>query len=181
MLLLLPVIAVVTSYRDWPTNRAKRLAESAEKADLVKVYRLQGVPSQFTPNRFPILPYDSEHPTFGKLELREDDLKTFLGVWEGFPVNDTSGAMCHFPVYGFQFYRKREAEMETSLCWTCENFYVDTRYFGSNWIGFDSGSEVGRTLLEFCDELLPYDRGYQERIAKEREALIRSFDSTEAE
>ena len=66
---------------------------------------------------------------------------------------------------------------QTSLCWACENFYVDTKFFGSNWIGFDSGSEVGRSLLEFCDGLLPYDRGYQERMEKEREAFTNRYSS----
>jgi len=84
--------------------------------------------------------------------------------------------MCHFPVYGLRFYKKERLMFQTSLCWACENFYVDTNFFGSNWIGFDSGSEVSRSLLEFCDGLLPYDRGYQERTEKEREAFMKSLE-----
>ncbi len=179
VLLLVTVVAAVTVYRDWPTNRAKRLVSAAGKADLVKVFRLQGLPSQATPESFPVLPYDADYPTFGNRKLREDDLKRFLNLWEIFPVNDSGGAMCHFPVYGFQFYKKDKLILETSLCWVCENFYIDTNYFGSNWMGFDSGSAVGLSLLEFCDAILPYDRGYQERLAKEREAFIEAYESNE--
>ena len=46
-------------------------------------------------------------------------------------------------------------------------------------MGFDSGSKAGRALLEFCDDLLPYDRDYQERTEREREEFLRSLESNE--
>jgi hypothetical protein len=175
ILLMILVIAAVTVYQDWPTVRANRLVSAAKGSDSVIIYRLQGLDEQSTPEEFPILPYDSVHPTYGYRELSGEDLKGFLDVWKNFPVNPTGGSMCHFPVYGLRFYKKEKLMFQTSLCWACENFYVDTKFFGSNWIGFDSGSEVGRSLLKFCDGLLPYDRGYQERTEKEREAFMKSL------
>lgn len=181
LFLVVPGIAIVIAYRDWPPNRAERLVDAAKKADLVRIYRLQGLPTQITPKKFPILPYDYEQTTYGSVDLTEANLAGFMGFWADFPVDDSRGALCHEPVYGFQFYTKDKLIFETSLCWACENFYVDTRFFGSNWIGFDSGSDISRALLQFCDELLPYDRGYEERVAKEREELIRSIESKESE
>jgi len=145
---------------------------AAAKADLVRIYRLQGIPADMTPKRFPILPYESEHPTFGSTELKDEDMDRFMGSWREFPVDSSNGALCHFPLYGFQFYKRNKLIFETSVCWACENFYVDTWFFGSNWISFDSTSQPSRELFEFCDALLPYDRNYIERIKKEREAFI---------
>ena len=177
-LLMLLIIAAATVYQDWPPIRAKRLVSAAENSDSVIIFRLQGTPEQSTPEDFPILPYDTVHPTYGSRELTGEDLTGFLDVWKNFPVDDTRPSiMCHYAVYGIRFYRKEKLIFQTSLSWACENFYVDTRFFGSNnWIGFDSGSADGRSLLGFCDALLPYDRGYQERTEKELEAFMKSLE-----
>ena len=163
ILLMILFIVAATVYQDWPPVRANRLVSAAESSDSVIIYRLQGVDEQSTLEVFPILPYDSIHPTYGFRELKGDD-------------HSRPSIMCHLPVYGLRFFKKEKLIFQTSLCWSCENFYVDTKFFGSNWIGFDSGSEASRSLLEFCDGLLPYDRGYQERTEKEREAYMKSLE-----
>ena len=174
------VIAAVVFYRDVPGVRAKRLVAAAGGADAVVIYRLQGLPEQCTSGEFPVRPYDAMYPTFGKITLSGEDLDRFLADWREIRVNDSSGAMCHFPVYGVRFYRKESLIFETSLCWACENFWVETRFFGSEWMGFDAGAEASRRLLEFCDTRLPYDRGYLEREEKERQALIQGWEEDSA-
>lgn len=174
---LILIIAALTVYQDWPPVRAKRLVSATENSDSVIIYRLQGLPGQSSPEEFPILPYDSVHPTYGSRELTGENLKEFLDVWKNFPIdNSRPSVMCHFAVYGIRFYRKEKLIFQTSLCWACENFYVDTRFFGSDWIGFDSGSADSRRLLEICDAFLPYDRGYRERTEKEHEAFMSSLE-----
>ena len=50
---------------------------------------------------------------------------------------------------------------ETTVCWSCSNFWVDSVTFGPSFIGFDAVSESSVGLLEFLDTVLPYDRGYE--------------------
>ena len=107
---------------------------------------------------FPIRPYGREEPTYGSVTLTGNELKNFLDVWEYQEAAWGRQAMCHGPVYGFRLYRRGKLTRETSICWSCSNFYV-TPYPGmSTWYGFNSDSKQAKGLLAFCDKLLPYKK-----------------------
>jgi hypothetical protein len=105
---------------------------------------------------FPIRPYDREEPTYGSVTLTGEKLKDFLHVWEYQEVSWGRQAMCHDPAYGFRLFRRGKLTRETSICWSCNNFYV-TPYPGmSTWYGFNADSKQAKELLAFCNKLLPY-------------------------
>ena len=122
----------------------------------VKIYLVMGEGK--SDGTFPIRPYNRDEPTYGSVSLTGDELKSFLDVWQYQEVSWGSQAMCHDPAYGFRIYRRGKLTRETSICWSCNNFYV-TPYPGmATWYGFNANTKSAKELLTFCDKLLPYKR-----------------------
>ena len=123
-----------------------------------RVYLLMGRPEQQTAETFPIRPYDTSEPVCGSIVLTGKELEEFINLWSYQSASQDRQALCHDPAYGFRLYRGSRLVAETSLCWTCSNFYVSCWPFGSGWYGFDADSKYAKQLLSYCDGLLPYHR-----------------------
>ncbi len=153
-------LALFDGFKDVTAGRTHReaydLFADTEGIYEVRVYLIMGEGK--SDGSFPIRPYGSEEPTYGSVALTGKELKDFLDVWEYQEVSWGRQSMCHGPVYGFRLFRRGKLIRETSICWSCSNFYV-TPYPGiSTWYGFNADSKQAKELLAFCDKLLPYKR-----------------------
>ncbi len=153
-------LALFDGFKDVTAGRTHReaydLFADTEGIYEVRVYLIMGEGK--SDGSFPIRPYGTEEPTYGSVALTGKELKGFLDVWEYQEVSWGRQSMCHGPVYGFRLFRRGKLTRETSICWSCSNFYV-TPYPGiSTWYGFNADSKQAKELLAFCDKLLPYKR-----------------------
>lgn len=153
-------LALFDGFKDVTAGRTHReaydLFADTEGIYEVRVYLIMGEGK--SDGSFPIRPYGTEEPTYGSVALTGKELKGFLDVWEYQEVSWGRQSMCHGPVYGFRLFRRGKLTRETSICWSCSNFYV-TPYRGiSTWYGFNADSKQAKELLAFCDKLLPYKR-----------------------
>ncbi|MBB5354006.1 hypothetical protein HNR46_004278 [Haloferula luteola] len=139
-------------------RKAFELFGKTEGISKVEVFLLMGEDADEREETFPIRPYGSDDPIYGRVELTGDELEHFLELWSYQVPSYWNQALCHEPAYGFRLYRGGRLVGETSICWECSNFYV-TAYPGmSGWYGFIAESKSAKDLLAFCDARLPYKR-----------------------
>lgn len=147
-------------YRDVIQGRVHReaydLFGDVEDVHEARIYLIMGEGK--SDGTFPIRPYDRDDPTYGSVVLKGTQLAEFLKLWQYQEVDARAGSWCHGPVYGFRLYRRGKPVRETSICWSCNNFWVDPYPGGATWYGFHADSKAGKRLLEFCDKLLPYQK-----------------------
>jgi hypothetical protein len=66
------------------------------------------------------------------------------------------GALCHLPIHGIRIFSDDALLFETSLCWACNNYYVE-----SDWAGLTADAKPLRTLL---DEVVPIPEAERARM-----------------
>ena len=179
------VVALLTAigllWWDLPSSRADRAVSMRSGVDEIIIVRLQGTDAQEQSSTVSVDPYDSNYGSYGEKALVGTDVDKFWEHWSEIDPGGGSTTLCHDPVYYFIFKHDGKIVFRTSVCWACENFFVTSKLFGSGWINFASSGEPARKLLEYCDQLLPYDRSYSERREKEIEALLESYNKGEFE
>lgn len=139
-------------------RRAHEMFTHVEGVTEARIYRLMGTKAQPTSETFPIRPYDTSVPVCGSVTLTGAPLAAFLDHWRVQSPSQWRQGLCHDPAYGFRLYRGGRLIAETSICWQCNNFYIEAWPFGSGWYGLDTGLDSSQKLLTFCDGLLPYHR-----------------------
>lgn len=96
--------------------------------------------------KFPIRPYDMNAAVIKSIQLDGQAAEDLARLWRtrGFG----GGYMfCHFPAYGLRFFAGDKLLVETSLCWMCQNCYVQEIDGGYDWLGFhDRGGELYKEL-----------------------------------
>jgi len=101
---------------------------------------------------FPIRAYGATRtPILGHVTLTG---KKFNEIRKGFLSATRPGgfqAMCHYPIYGFRFYRADKLVAETSICFHCGNFYVPK---GSHY-DWESLSPFTSGFQKRLNEILP--------------------------
>jgi hypothetical protein len=134
-----------------------------------RIYLLMGKKEQETQEVFPIRPYGTNSPVCGSATLTGEKLDAFLRLWSYQSPSEMRQGLCHDPAYGFRLYRGSRLMAETSVCWHCNNYYVEVWPLGSGWYGFEADSKFAIELLNLCDSLLPYDRSKNTGTEKNRE------------
>ncbi|MCM8533230.1 MAG: hypothetical protein NE330_18825 [Lentisphaeraceae bacterium] len=146
------------AHKDVTFGRIHRVAYELfgyqEDVTKAEIYLLMGDDNQLKEETFPIRSNSSK--TYGKVTLEGQTLKKFIELWEFQPISYHSQMLCHEPPYGFKLYEGSKLVGQTSICWSCSNFYV-TIYPGVHaWYGFNARSTAAQELLNFCNERLPY-------------------------
>lgn len=108
------------------------LSEVVKAADEVHVFLLDSDLEKLSADlppaeRFPIRPYGADARILKTKVLKGDACRELAQALADGLAEDIrgAGAKCHLPVYGVRVYRKDELPFQTSLCWECENYYVD--------------------------------------------------------
>lgn len=139
-------------------RKAFELFSDTDGITKVEVFLLSGEDANKQKETFPLRPYGSTTPVYGRLTLTGSDLDRFLELWSSQAPTYWGQAMCHKPVYGYRLFRKGKLAGETSICWECSNYYVSIYPGISGWYGFRADIMNARDLLAFCDARLPYKR-----------------------
>lgn len=162
LLLVIGYLTYGEGWKDLTLGRFLRKSDTifSDVSDVtkVKIYLLMGSDEQRSTETFPIPSNGTNDPVYGEVMLTGEQLEEFLKHWRWqTPVNG-GGAMCHHPPYGFRLYKGSILVTETSVCWECSNYTVSVWPFVSTYQGFDSSGEQAQDLLNFCDNLLAYNR-----------------------
>lgn len=169
-LLLVVVLAVVsasgvTAWRNFEPvvewrelQAAKRVFSDVSDVTRIEIFRMKGDKTDITTTTFPVRPYGKDYSTYGSAVLDGQQAEGFLSVWRRQQVAMNMQALCHYPTYGFRFYRENDIVTETSICWFCSNYFFRSIDDGYSWAGFDSSNSESNELLRLCDSILPYER-----------------------
>lgn len=121
----------------------------------VKVYRLGKSVEKSSDDTFPILPYKSFAQIDGRTELTGDQLRTFTEIWRGMAPNFHFQSLCHEPVFAVEFFEDEKRVFRTSICWHCNNFYIELLPGSATWYGFDANSPGAQRLLKYFEGIIP--------------------------
>lgn len=121
----------------------------------VKVYRIGKSAEVASTDTFPIIPYGSFARIEGRAEITGDQLKQFTGLWRGMAPNFRNQSLCHHPVFAVEFFEGKKRVFRTSLCWQCNNFYIELLPGTATWYGFDADSPGALRVLKYFEELIP--------------------------
>jgi hypothetical protein len=177
-------LALFEGWRDLTFGRFHRKANEAfsrvEGISEVRIYLLAEGENLGMGETFPIRPYDRSDPVSQKVTLKGKELQAFLKVWQFQEVSYLRQAMCHGPTYGFRLYRGKRLSFETSMCWSCNNFYVEVWPFGSSWYGFNAETEQAKELLAFCDKQFQGQRQATQgtNVTREKAAIPKQGTNT---
>lgn len=103
---------------------------------------------------FPVKPYRTCARVIESKDIIGQEAQGLAGSWRGQKFGEEYQALCHEPIYGLRFYQSSQLIFETTLCFTCRNFYVPVSE-GAHWWGFDSRSAHGKELLNRLQQILP--------------------------
>ncbi|HSI07487.1 MAG TPA: hypothetical protein VK985_02770 [Rariglobus sp.] len=121
----------------------------------VKVYRIGKSAEVSSADTFPIIPYGSFALIEGRAEITGDQLKGFTYLWREMYPDFRRQSLCHNPVFAVEFFEGEKRVFRTSLCWHCNNFYVELLPGSATWYGFDGDSPGARRVLKYFEELIP--------------------------
>jgi hypothetical protein len=121
----------------------------------VKAYRIGKSAEVSSADTFPIIPYGSFSHIEGRAEITGDKLKEFTDIWRGLNPCFRRQSLCHNPVFAVEFFEGEKRVFRTSLCWHCNNFYVELLPGSATWYGFDGDSPGALRVLEYFEELIP--------------------------
>jgi hypothetical protein len=130
-----------------------------DRVEILHLSEIAGASSDMVPlppagENFPIRPYGEQSGILNRVTLAGPDAEAFANLWRSQKFDKNMQALCHDPVYAFRFYSGWRKTFETSVCFHCSNFYVDS-LVGSDWWGFDRSTPQAKQLLQRFQELLP--------------------------
>lgn len=132
----------------------QRSTTGLPRCDRVEVYYLDGETEADSATGFPVRPYGSFSRILEQKTLRGQEAEEFAELWRSQLFGHEYQSLCHYPAFGFRFYRGSTLKFETSVCFNCDNFYV-TSLGRSYWHGFASGTQKGDELLNRLQEIFP--------------------------
>ncbi len=160
-LLAITMVVAVSAY--FLLRPASPFKSALAKTDRLELYLLQSKLPTFDEKSkldddktFPIRAYGTTRtPILGHVTLTGEKLEK---VRESFLSATRPGsiqAMCHYPIYGFRFFRGSDLVVETSVCFHCHNFYV-LKEDGYSWecLSYFTGG-----LQRILNEILPIETG----------------------
>jgi hypothetical protein len=119
------------------TPSATKVAHTTElpEFDKIRIYALSEQPHEGD-DGFPIRPDENRVcKILAEVEVTGKQAAKICEIWRTL-INDPSQAFCHGPPYGFRFYKGDEMVFETSMCWTCHNFYGPDENGKQVWYSF---------------------------------------------
>ncbi|MCB1275986.1 hypothetical protein [Prosthecobacter sp.] len=135
----------------------ERLASILQHANRVELlfldFQLADDPEKLPQaNRFDIPPYKSATRILRRVNAKPDIAKLAIQHFQRLlrtREDYGGGAACHMPVHGVRFFKDDDLLFQTSLCWTCENYFVayPDQYETATWIGLND-RELKRFMLE---------------------------------
>lgn len=131
--------------------------KSLPRCDRVEVYHLNPIMEDAGATGFPIEPYDKFAEIVEHKTLKGTEAEDLAELWRSQKFAEKSGqyqALCHYPAFGFRFYRGSSLVFQTSLCFECSNFYVTTLGKSAFW-GINDVTPQGTKLLERLLEIFP--------------------------
>jgi|TARA_B100001093_G_C26344021_1_gene807299 hypothetical protein len=82
--------------------------------------------------RFEIKPYNTSTSILSKVIIYNEEAKDFINLWYGRSIdldgNLFGSAFCHYPIVGFKFYHDDKILLQTSICFYCNNYYIDKEW-----------------------------------------------------
>jgi hypothetical protein len=149
----------------------KRLASILDHADSVEIYLLdfsmaKEEGDKEDPDRFFIRPYNVSSKILARKKISGDGFLPFRKAGAELLVSgvEGGGAFCHYPIHGIRFLKGEDILYQTSLCWHCQNFFVEyPDDEDASWVGIDSES-----LKELLSKEMPVP---QSEIDRFNEAL----------
>jgi hypothetical protein len=153
------VVAGIAALQVWPLARGyfshpvDAFTDSLPTIDRVEVYHLVGIGGD-AETGFPVRPYNAYSRIIGSAELTGADAESLASLWRSQTFGWKYQAMCHDPGFGLRFYRGPSLLFETSVCFSCKNFYFAHRG-ESIWWGFDSKTPGAAELLARLEQVAP--------------------------
>jgi hypothetical protein len=89
-----------------------------------------------------------------KRVLEGAEAKVFMEHWSKMHFHWGLSGMCHDPAFVVRFLKGNGTELETTLCFACQNFRYPT-LLGEATMGFDSDNAAGRAFIAQVQGLFP--------------------------
>jgi hypothetical protein len=153
LLLVFSVTGCVTS-RQANIRRIKSFTSHLPACDKVEVYYLDSELERDSVVGFPVKPYRTCARIIESKDITGREAQSLADSWRAQKFGAEYQALCHEPVYGLRFYQSSQLIYETTLCFSCRNFYVPVNE-GVHWWGFDSRSAQGKELLNRLQQIFP--------------------------
>ena len=84
------------------------------------------------------------------IRLSGNSAQKIAELWRKLP--EGMSARCHFPPYGFRFYKDEKLILQGSVCWQCNNIYGDVN--GDEFAyRFNGEDQISQELLSICKSL----------------------------
>ena len=132
------------------------------ECDRIEIYLLGTELQRVTiGERFPIRPYFGTVEIIQRKELRDAEAAKLSALWRGLTFdNGGSPVLSHISDYGLRFYRQDHLVFETSVSFSCHNFYYPRTAFpmipeGYSWHGFRNDDDAGKALFAFLNAIIP--------------------------
>lgn len=151
------------------------VASAFQFADRVEVYLLDfsinkdyGYRLKDDEKGFPIRPYSREPFDEAKTKILNTskvpakEIPTWCAAVTKMVTSDkeSGGAFCHYPIHGLRIYAGTKLLFETSICWTCNNFYF-TYTSESEWVHL---TEDANDLKKLLDGFMPIPEAELQRF-----------------
>ena len=174
-ILALPATPMLTGSSE--DNKNPRVAEGLSpdystklpECDRIEVYLLAGdVQHGTAADRFPIPPHYGTSRIMKRKDLKGAEASKLCSLWRGLTFDIQHPVLGHLADYGLRFYRADKLVFETSVSFSCHNFYYPLTAFPTKgdgsyaWHGFRNSDENGKALLAFLNAIIP------NRLAKPR-------------
>ena len=130
--------------------------------DRIEIHLLQAPEGTEEIGKFPVRAYDRDYPVYGAAKITRDDAKEAAPLWTYTLKAAKFQAMSHDSPYDIRMYAGKEFRIETSICWSCRNFYIQAYPGEFIWYGFDAGLKTAADLPELFDSKLPYSKRKRE-------------------
>ena len=135
----------------------ERQTSKLPDVDRLVVYAIDEIVSG--DGEFPIRAYERQHaPVLSSTVIRRGEARRMAELWRHLSFEKGWQALCHEPPYGVRFYRGDELVFETSICWSCTNFFVRQRDGSYDWYGFHAEDLNAETLFAELQKLVPHPK-----------------------
>jgi hypothetical protein len=143
---------------DHALGKMDRIAgQSYEDVDRIEIFLLAAPAGAEGKGTFPVRAYGSDYPVYGTATITGADARKAAELWTYTPKSG-GGAMCHEPPYGIRMYAGEKLRFESSICWACSNFYIESFPGTYTFYGFYAESQSAKDLLALFDSKLPYPK-----------------------
>lgn len=137
-------------------------ASKLPDCDRVEVFLLAGdlKKPESAADRFPVRPYCGSSRVLQKKELKGAEAAKLCSLWRGLTFDNRMQVLSHSASYGLRFHRADKLVLETTVSFSCGNFYYPRTAFPMmpgeySWHGFRTGDDAGKALASFLKSVIP--------------------------